>query len=92
MGLPIEKEISWGSGGKSTYFRDPVGNLVENITKGHWPDRRPGLTNDMSNFLNILLDSNPSEVAGGSDLNRFFIQTRMVELIESLFRQCFCQW
>jgi catechol 2,3-dioxygenase-like lactoylglutathione lyase family enzyme len=35
--IPIEKEMSWGSGGKSIYFRDPVGNLVEFVTKGQWP-------------------------------------------------------
>ena len=36
-GIPIEKEMSWDSDGKSIYFRDPVGNLVEVITKGQWP-------------------------------------------------------
>lgn len=36
-GISIEKEMSWGSGGKSIYFRDPVGNLVEFVTKGQWP-------------------------------------------------------
>jgi catechol 2,3-dioxygenase-like lactoylglutathione lyase family enzyme len=36
-GISIEKEISWDSGGKSIYFRDPVSNLVEIITKGQWP-------------------------------------------------------
>ena len=35
--IAIEKEVSWGRGGKSMYFRDPVFNLVEIITKGHWP-------------------------------------------------------
>jgi catechol 2,3-dioxygenase-like lactoylglutathione lyase family enzyme len=35
--IPIEKEMSWGSGGKSIYFRDPAGNLVEIVTKGQWP-------------------------------------------------------
>lgn len=35
--IPIEKEMRWGSGGKSIYFRDPVGNLVEIVTKGQWP-------------------------------------------------------
>jgi catechol 2,3-dioxygenase-like lactoylglutathione lyase family enzyme len=36
-GIPIEKEMKWGSGGRSIYFRDPVGNLVEIVTKGQWP-------------------------------------------------------
>jgi catechol 2,3-dioxygenase-like lactoylglutathione lyase family enzyme len=35
--ISIEKEMSWGSGGKSIYFRDPVDNLVEIVTKGQWP-------------------------------------------------------
>jgi catechol 2,3-dioxygenase-like lactoylglutathione lyase family enzyme len=35
--IPIEKEMSWGGGGKSIYLRDPVGNLVEIVTKGQWP-------------------------------------------------------
>jgi catechol 2,3-dioxygenase-like lactoylglutathione lyase family enzyme len=35
--IPIEKEMRWGSGGKSIYFRDPVNNLVEIVTKGQWP-------------------------------------------------------
>lgn len=35
--ISIEKEMSWDGGGKSIYFRDPVGNLVEIITKGQWP-------------------------------------------------------
>ena len=33
----MEKEMSWNAGGKSIYFRDPVGNLVEIVTKGQWP-------------------------------------------------------
>lgn len=37
--VSIEKEIDWDNkeGGKSIYFRDPAGNLVEFITKGNWP-------------------------------------------------------
>jgi catechol-2,3-dioxygenase len=34
----IEKEMDWDKeGSKSIYFRDPVGNLVEFITKDNWP-------------------------------------------------------
>jgi catechol-2,3-dioxygenase len=35
--IVIEKEIVWGNGSESIYFRDPAGNLVEFITKGNWP-------------------------------------------------------
>jgi catechol 2,3-dioxygenase-like lactoylglutathione lyase family enzyme len=35
--IPMEKEMSWNAGGKSIYFRDPAGNLVEIVTKGQWP-------------------------------------------------------
>jgi catechol 2,3-dioxygenase-like lactoylglutathione lyase family enzyme len=35
--IPIEKEMRWSSWGRSIYFRDPVNNLVEIITKGQWP-------------------------------------------------------
>jgi catechol-2,3-dioxygenase len=35
--VSIEKEMSWDKGSKSIYFRDPVGNLVEIISKGQWP-------------------------------------------------------
>ena len=35
--IAIEKEIAWGNGSGSIYFRDPAGNLVEFITKGNWP-------------------------------------------------------
>jgi catechol 2,3-dioxygenase-like lactoylglutathione lyase family enzyme len=30
----IEKEVEWPKGGKSIYFRDPAGNLVELVTPG----------------------------------------------------------
>lgn len=36
--IDVEKEIEWGNEikSRSIYFRDPAGNLVEFITKGHW--------------------------------------------------------
>jgi catechol 2,3-dioxygenase-like lactoylglutathione lyase family enzyme len=35
-GVSIEKEVEWPRGGKSIYFRDPAGNLVELNTPGVW--------------------------------------------------------
>jgi len=35
-GVTIEKEVEWPRGGKSLYFRDPAGNLVELVTPGIW--------------------------------------------------------
>ena len=35
--IEIEKEITWKKGTKSIYFRIPVGNLVEFITRNSWP-------------------------------------------------------
>jgi catechol 2,3-dioxygenase-like lactoylglutathione lyase family enzyme len=35
-GVSIEKEVQWPSGGKSLYFRDPAGNLVELVTPRIW--------------------------------------------------------
>jgi catechol 2,3-dioxygenase-like lactoylglutathione lyase family enzyme len=35
-GVIIEKEIEWPRGGRSLYFRDPAGNLVELVTPGIW--------------------------------------------------------
>jgi catechol 2,3-dioxygenase-like lactoylglutathione lyase family enzyme len=35
-GVAIEQEVEWPRGGKSIYFRDPAGNLVELITPGVW--------------------------------------------------------
>jgi catechol 2,3-dioxygenase-like lactoylglutathione lyase family enzyme len=35
-GVAIEKEVAWPRGGKSIYFRDPAGNLVELVTPGVW--------------------------------------------------------
>jgi catechol 2,3-dioxygenase-like lactoylglutathione lyase family enzyme len=34
--IAIEDEIQWPKGGKSIYFRDPSGNLVELVTPGVW--------------------------------------------------------
>jgi catechol 2,3-dioxygenase-like lactoylglutathione lyase family enzyme len=35
-GVAIEKEITWPSGGRSLYFRDPAGNSVELATPQTW--------------------------------------------------------
>jgi catechol 2,3-dioxygenase-like lactoylglutathione lyase family enzyme len=35
-GVAIEKEVDWPRGGKSLYFRDPAGNLLELVTPGVW--------------------------------------------------------
>jgi catechol 2,3-dioxygenase-like lactoylglutathione lyase family enzyme len=35
-GVVIEQEVTWPLGGRSLYFRDPAGNLVELITRGVW--------------------------------------------------------
>ena len=35
--VPIEKEVTWPSGSRSIYFRDPDNHDVELITKGNWP-------------------------------------------------------
>ena len=34
--VDIEKVVEWPRGGKSIYFRDPAGNLVELVTPGIW--------------------------------------------------------
>jgi catechol 2,3-dioxygenase-like lactoylglutathione lyase family enzyme len=36
QGIQIESEISWDRGGKSIYFRDPDGNLLELASPGVW--------------------------------------------------------
>jgi catechol 2,3-dioxygenase-like lactoylglutathione lyase family enzyme len=35
-GIGIEKEMDWPRGGRSMYFRDAAGNLVELVTPGIW--------------------------------------------------------
>lgn len=37
-GIAIESETHWGRGGRSVYFRDPDGHLVELVTPGIWPN------------------------------------------------------
>ncbi len=34
--IEIEREVEWPLGGRSFYFRDPGGNLVELLTPGCW--------------------------------------------------------
>ncbi len=36
-GVAIEGEMEWPRGGRSLYFRDPDGHLVELATPGLWP-------------------------------------------------------
>ncbi len=35
-GVPIEEDKSWDRGGRSLYFRDPDGHLLEVATPGVW--------------------------------------------------------
>lgn len=35
-GVPIESRVSWPLGGRSIYFRDPDGHLLELLTPGVW--------------------------------------------------------
>ena len=35
--VPVESRVTWGRGGKSIYFRDPDGHLLELATPGLWP-------------------------------------------------------
>lgn len=37
-GIKIESEARWSRGGRSLYFRDPDGHLLELITPGIWPN------------------------------------------------------
>jgi catechol 2,3-dioxygenase-like lactoylglutathione lyase family enzyme len=37
-GIPIRSETKWTRGGKSLYFDDPDGNVLEFATPGLWPN------------------------------------------------------
>ena len=37
MGVAVESKVEWERGGKSIYFRDPDGNLLEFATPRIWP-------------------------------------------------------
>lgn len=39
-GIAIESEITWPTGAKSLYFRDPAGNSLELVTPGLWQNLR----------------------------------------------------
>lgn len=40
LGLAITGEVHWPQGGRSLYFNDPDGNVVEVATPGLWPNYR----------------------------------------------------
>lgn len=37
MKIAVESVVKWDAGGRSVYFRDPDGNLLELATPGIWP-------------------------------------------------------
>ena len=39
-GIPIETEVDWPQGGRSIYFRDPAGNVVELAPRTLWNGAR----------------------------------------------------
>ena len=38
QGIAIESTVTWPEGGRSLYFRDPDGHLLELATPGIWPN------------------------------------------------------
>lgn len=43
-GVAIESEVDWPEGGRSLYFRDPAGNVVELAPPNLWRRNAPPLT------------------------------------------------
>ena len=41
-GVAIEEEVEWPTGGRSLYFRDPAGNVVELAPPTLWRSRQEG--------------------------------------------------
>jgi catechol 2,3-dioxygenase-like lactoylglutathione lyase family enzyme len=39
--INVESEVHWPRGGRSLYFRDPAGNLIELATPGLWTFKSP---------------------------------------------------
>lgn len=37
-GVALTSEVAWPAGGKSLYFNDPDGNVLELATPGNWPN------------------------------------------------------
>jgi catechol 2,3-dioxygenase-like lactoylglutathione lyase family enzyme len=37
LNITVESEFTWPRGGRSLYFRDPDGHLLELLTPGVWP-------------------------------------------------------
>lgn len=38
LGIPVRSEVNWSRGGKSLYFDDPDGHVLELATPGVWPN------------------------------------------------------
>lgn len=38
LGISITEKVTWDRGGRSLYFRDPDGHLIELATPGIWPN------------------------------------------------------
>ena len=38
VGIAVTSEVHWPKGGRSLYFNDPSGNVLELATPGLWPD------------------------------------------------------